>query len=153
MKLNFRKIKATDIDEAYELEVNSFSAPWPKSAFEEIVDKKDADYFLAEDIDNNKLIAGCVLFYIVDEGDIFNVAVNKDYQGNGIATKLIEFAISQGVEAGLKDFTLEVRKSNIAAIRVYEKCGFESEGIRPGFYSNPKEDAVIMWRRNCGLEK
>lgn len=148
MKLNYRKIEVSDIDNAYKLECDSFSSPWPKSAFEEIVTKQDADYFLAENLENGELVGGCVLFYIVDEGDIFNVAVKKEYQGNGIATKLIAYAIEQGMAAGLMDFTLEVRKSNIAAIKVYEKCGFVSEGIRPNFYTNPKEDAVIMWRRS-----
>ena len=55
--------------------------------------------------------------------------------------------IRQGEEMGIADFTLEVRKSNAAAIHLYEKAGFRSEGIRPGFYDKPKEDAVIMWRR------
>ena len=147
MKLNFRIISEKDIDGVLALERECFLAPWPRSAFEEIVTKKDANYYLAEDLENGRIVAGCTIFHILDEGDITNVAVTLDYRGNNIATKLLEYAIIQGEKDGIVDFTLEVRVSNAPAIRVYEKNGFVSEGIRPGFYSKPKEDALIMWRR------
>lgn len=147
MKLNFRTIEYEDTEAAYALECASFSAPWPRSAFEEIVTKENADYFLVEDCETKTLIGGCVLFYIIDEGDIFNVAVRTDYQGKGIGTQMLNYLIECGEKKGIKDFTLEVRASNEPAIRLYEKCGFVSEGIRPNFYTSPTEDAVIMWRR------
>lgn len=149
MTINFRKITFDDIDAAYDLEVKCFSRPWPRSAFEEIVDKKDASYYLAEDVQTGKLVGGLVLFHIIDEGDITNVAVDEAYRGKGIATDLLEFAIEQGEAEGIIDFTLEVRVSNAPAIRVYEKCGFESVGVRPGFYNEPKEDGLVMWRYGC----
>ena len=147
MKLSYRKIRVEDLDRVSALENECFSQPWPMSAFREIVNKKDADYYLAEDIDNDCIAAGCVIFHILDEGDITNVAVSPPYRGQGIATELLRYALEQGEAEGIEDFTLEVRASNAAAIRVYEKNGFISEGIRPGFYTAPKEDAVIMWRR------
>jgi len=146
VKLNYRRITHEDIDAVTELERSSFSRPWPRSAFKEIVDKKDATYYLAEDLDAKIIVGGCVIFHIVDEGDITNVAVAKDYRGQGIATKLLDYAIKQGEEEGILDFTLEVRAGNEPAIRVYEKNGFEGVGIRPGFYEDPKEDALVMWR-------
>lgn len=146
MKINFRTITNDDIDAACALEQASFSMPWPRSAFEEIVTKKDADYYLAEDLDTGKLAGGLVLFHILDEGDIMNVAVDSEYRGRGIATELLKYAIAQGEAEGIIDFTLEVRVSNAPAIRVYEKNGFESVGIRPGFYTHPKEDGMVMWR-------
>ncbi len=146
-QIRFRTITAGDIDAASELERASFSEPWPRSAFEEIVDKENADYYLAEDIETGELLGGCVVFRIFEEGDITNVAVKQDHRNVGIATGLLRFAMGHSRSLGTDDFTLEVRASNAAAIRVYEKCGFVSEGIRPGFYSKPKEDAVIMWNR------
>jgi len=146
VKINFRAITFDDIDAAYALEQASFSMPWPRSAFEEIVTKKDATYYLAEDLETGKLVAGLVLFHIVDEGDIMNVAVDREYRGRGIATDLLEYALLQGEAEGIIDFTLEVRVSNEPAIRVYEKNGFESVGIRPNFYTHPKEDGMVMWR-------
>lgn len=146
MKLNYRVITHEDIDAVTELERSSFSRPWPRSAFEEIVDKEDATYYLAEDVDNGKIVGGLVIFHILDEGDITNVAVAEDYRGQGIATSLMEYALEQGEAEGILDFTLEVRAGNEPAIRVYEKNGFEGVGIRPGFYEEPKEDALVMWR-------
>ncbi|MBR6390903.1 MAG: ribosomal protein S18-alanine N-acetyltransferase [Lachnospiraceae bacterium] len=146
MSIIYRTITVEDIDGASALEQASFADPWPRSAFEEIVDKPDADYYLAEDTESGQLIGGCVVFRIIDEGDITNVAVDADYRGRGIATELIRYALKCNEELGIGDFTLEVRASNATAIRVYEKCGFEAAGIRPGFYDHPKEDGLIMWR-------
>ncbi len=148
MNIRYRLINEGDVDAACALEKASFADPWPKSAFEEIVHKVDADYYVAEDIEGvpGRLVGGCVVFRILDEGDITNVAVDAGYRGLGIATGLVEYAIKQNEILGIKDFTLEVRVSNAAALRVYEKCGFKSVGIRPGFYDHPKEDAQVMWR-------
>lgn len=146
MSIIYRTITADDIDEVSALEQASFADPWPRSAFEEIVDKPDADYYLAEDVETGHVVGGCVVFRIVDEGDITNVAVDEAYRGRGIATELVAYAIGCNEALGIGDFTLEVRVSNAPAIRVYEKCGFESAGIRPGFYDHPKEDGLIMWR-------
>ena len=146
MRIAYRMITVSDIDAATQLERASFADPWPRSAFEEIVDKPDADYYVAEDEECGRLVGGCVVFRILDEGDITNVAVAAGYRNHGIATGLLQYAIAHNESLGIKDFTLEVRVSNAAAIRSYEKCGFESAGIRPGFYDHPKEDGLIMWR-------
>ena len=153
MNIIYRLITAEDVDNAIALEQASFADPWPRSAFEEIVDKPDADYYLAEDTDTGALAGGCVIFRIIDEGDITNVAVAEEYRGRGIATGLLTFALEQNEALGIEDFTLEVRTSNAVAIRVYEKCGFESAGVRPGFYDHPKEDGLIMWRYKEGRQK
>ena len=84
---------------------------------------------------------------ICNEGNIDNVVVAESFRGQGIAQKLMQELIALGEKEGVEAFTLEVRVSNKAAIRVYEKAGFVSEGIRPGFYDKPREDAMIMWRR------
>ncbi len=147
MTVSFRTITMDDIDAATALERNSFSEPWPRSAFEEIVDKDNADYYLAEDGDTGELVGGCVIFRVLDEGDVTNVAVRPEYRNHGIATELLKYAMAHSESCGTGEFTLEVRASNAAAIRAYEKCGFKSDGIRPGFYSKPREDAVIMWKR------
>ena len=84
---------------------------------------------------------------ICGEGDIDNVAVLPEFRNRGIASALIEGLLQAGRDKGVEEFTLEVRVGNAPAIRVYEKAGFVSEGIRPGFYEDPKEDANIMWIR------
>ena len=69
------------------------------------------------------------------------------YRGRGIATQMMTALLEEGRKQGIEEFTLEVRVSNAAAIKVYEKMGFVSEGIRPRFYEQPVEDAMIMWKR------
>lgn len=147
MDITIRKIQYEDIDAVSALENASFSMPWPRSAFEEIVEKEDADYFVALD-EAKQIVGGLVLFIIAgDEGDITNVAVKKEFQNRGIAQKLLRYALEEGRKNGVKEFTLEVRISNAPAIRAYEKVGFVSEGVRPKFYEKPVEDGLIMWLR------
>ena len=81
------------------------------------------------------------------EADIDNVVVARQYRGCGIGQAMLRELIARGEAAGVEAFTLEVRVSNAAAIHIYEKEGFRSVGIRPGFYEKPREDAMIMWRR------
>ncbi len=81
------------------------------------------------------------------DGEISNVAVMPEFRGRGIARRLLETAIAKAREQGVKDFTLEVRASNHAAIHLYESLGFRQEGLRKRFYTCPDEDALILWLR------
>lgn len=92
-------------------------------------------------------IAGYVgMHHIVDEGYITNVAVFPQYRRMGVGTKLIKALIKYAKANDLTMLTLEVRVSNEGAIALYEKLGFEDEGVRPDFYRDPDEDARIMTR-------
>ena len=75
-----------------------------------------------------------------------NVAVAPDYRGRGIATKLLERLFELTAGDGRRGYTLEVRVSNRAAIRLYEKLGFKARGVRRGYYTDNREDALIMWK-------
>ena len=93
-------------------------------------------------------IAGCAgLTDSFHEGNIDNVVTAPKYRNLGVGSKMLEELLRLGAERGITAYTLEVRVSNAPAIRLYEKFGFVSEGIRPGFYEKPTEDAMIMWRR------
>ena len=93
------------------------------------------------------LIGICGIRNMCGDGNITNVCVDPTFRRRGIATAMLNRLMEESREMGVRDFTLEVRHSNIPAIRLYEKMGFKSEGIRPGFYSHPTEDAYIMWKR------
>lgn len=85
-----------------------------------------------------------------DVGEIGNVAVLPEYRGQGIAGALLETALGYGKrQQGMSLFTLEVRAGNTAAIHLYESAGFRTEGLRPRFYTDPVEDARIMWKRDA----
>jgi len=145
MNINIRKLNTQDVQAVSAIEEATFSMPWPASAFEEMAKMENALYLVAE---IKGRIAGCCgLTKILDEGNINNVVVAEAFRGEGVACMLLSELIRQGRELGIRAFTLEVRESNKAAVHVYEKLGFISEGIRPGFYDKPKENALIMWLR------
>ena len=140
-----RRMKKEDVEAVSQIEAECFSMPWSEAAFRDVLEDEKSLYLVADSASG--VVGMCGVTKILDEGDINNVAVKPAYRGKGIAQCLMEELIRQGEETGIVDFTLEVRVSNAAAIRVYEKAGFVSEGIRPGFYEYPREDAMIMWRR------
>lgn len=138
-----------DLEEVTALEASCFSMPWKYKDFEEILTNPDRFYFVAvSDEGNGKILGGIMLTSIVGEGDISNVAVLEQYRNNSIATALLSQIIEFGkTNCGITAFTLEVRSRNTAAIKLYEKAGFVSEGIRPNFYDKPKDDAIIYWKK------
>ena len=150
MALVIRPIKESDLKDLARIEAESFSTPWSENSFRELLEIDYARYLTAE-LDG-KVVGSAGMRIVCGEGDIDNVVVDEGYRGRGIAGKLLETLIALGEAEGVKDFTLEVRVSNKAAIRVYERAGFVSEGIRPHFYEKPTEDASIMWRR-AGAER
>ena len=119
--------------------------PWSAQAFVTLLGEKDTLYLVAEE--ENGIVGCCGVTNIVGEGNINNVVVEEKLRGTGVATKLLTELLKRGEKMGILEFTLEVRRSNTAAIHLYEKVGFQSEGIRPKFYEKPVEDAIIMWKR------
>lgn len=143
--IRIRPMERADVDAISRLEEETFSMPWSREAFLEMITKDDAAYYVAE-LDG-RVVGGCGVLMIAGEGNITNVVVAGEARNKGIGTKMLRYLMEEGERNGLGAFTLEVRVSNAAAIHVYEKLGFLSEGIRPNFYEKPAEDAVIMWKR------
>lgn len=135
-----------DEDAAYlaKIEEETFSMPWKVSDFLEMNAHDEVKYLVAE-LDG-VIIGGCGIMNIAGDGEITNVVIKQEYRGRGYAHEMLSRLIEEGRKMGISDFTLEVRASNTPAIKLYEKLGFESAGIRPGFYEKPKEDANIMWK-------
>ena len=150
--ITVRQMEEWDAAEAARLEADNFSQPWSEQAFLETLQCDYAYYYVAEwdeaDGEKQKSVVGiCGLRNIAGEGEITNVVTVKEYRRKGIAEALLQRALSDGAELGIEAFTLEVRCSNQPAIALYEKFGFKSAGVRKNFYSEPKEDALIMWKR------
>ena len=144
---HIRKMCRSDLEKVTALEAACFSMPWKYKDFEEALINPNRVYLVAE-TDEGQIIGGCMLTAIAGEGDISNVAVHEDFRGRRIATELLQELLAFGkAEYHINAFTLEVRSKNVAAVRLYEKAGFQSEGIRPNFYDKPKDDAIIMWKR------
>lgn len=141
----YREMTAADVPFISRLEEETFSMPWSAASFLQMIEKEDTAYYVAEE--DGQLLGGCGLLMIAGEGNITNVVVAPDARRRGVATGLLTHLLAEGDRAGLTAYTLEVRVSNAAAIDLYEKLGFVSEGIRPNFYEKPTEDAMIMWKR------
>ena len=141
----YRKMTAEDVPFISRLEEETFSMPWSADSFLEMISKEDARYYVAEE--DGRLLGGCGVLMIAGEGNITNVAIAPEARNRGIGTALLRHLMAEGDREGLTAYTLEVRVSNAAAIHVYEKLGFVSAGMRPGFYEKPVEDALIFWKR------
>ena len=135
------------IDGVLQVDSLSFSIPWSRTSFEkEAVQNDLARYVVA--VDRGKVVGYAGVWIIAGEGQITNIAVHPDFRGKGTACKMLEALIDICRSEGVSDMTLEVRKSNMAAINLYKKHGFIEEGIRKQFYADNKEDALIMWKHD-----
>ncbi len=140
-----RRMTERDLDQVSENEAVCFSMPWSRAAFADVLHRKEAVYLVAET--SGREIGHCGVTNIAGEGDFTNVAVLPAYRRQGIGQKMLEALLREGERMGITAFTLEVRIGNQAAVHMYEKAGFTREGVRPGFYDRPREDALIMWKR------
>jgi tRNA threonylcarbamoyl adenosine modification protein YeaZ/ribosomal-protein-alanine acetyltransferase len=145
-KVRIREMTAEDVDDAYALEsANLGREAWTRNQLLDAMTRDDTIYLVAEMA--GRIIGLCGVQNISGEGEITNVSVSGDVRRTGTAYKMLVQLLQRGNGIGIKDYTLEVRASNAPAIGLYEKLGFKSEGVRPGFYSEPVDDAVIYWKR------
>ncbi|WP_243139980.1 ribosomal protein S18-alanine N-acetyltransferase [Romboutsia faecis] len=141
--LVIEEMKVDDIDGVFEVEKSCFEDYWSKDSFKKELSNNLAKYLVAK-VDGK--IAGYVgIWFVVDEGHITNVAVHEDYRGKKIGDKLINELVQVCKDNKIVSMTLEVRASNKIAQNLYRKYGFKMAGIRKEYYSNNKEDAIIMW--------
>jgi ribosomal-protein-alanine N-acetyltransferase len=141
---HFRSMRLDDIDEVCQIEKQSFQKPWSREAFQnELTQNHFAQYAVV--VLDGKVVGYCGMWLIVDEAHITNIALLPDFRGKGIGENLLKEMMRIAQWFGTKKMTLEVRVSNEAAQRLYEKLGFEKSGIRPKYYMDNMEDAIIMW--------
>jgi [ribosomal protein S18]-alanine N-acetyltransferase len=139
------EMETQDIPPVLEIERMSFTEPWSESAFLNELLKSYAFNRVA--VKTNRVIGYICVNYILDEGHILNLAVHPDFRRQGIATRLMSEAIHALKRKECDYLYLEVRTSNSAAKKFYERFGFGVAGIRKDYYISPKEDALIMMGR------
>ncbi|MCR5831109.1 MAG: ribosomal protein S18-alanine N-acetyltransferase [Lachnospiraceae bacterium] len=147
--IRIRRMVESDITRVAQIEKMIFADPWSEKVYRETLELPEAGYVVAVEAtdDKEEIVGAAGVRNIVGTGEITNVMILPGYRGRGIARQMLTDLLEVGRELGASDFTLEVRAGNEPAIKLYEGLGFESEGIRPGFYRNPTEDAVIYWLR------
>ncbi|MDN5332445.1 MAG: [ribosomal protein S18]-alanine N-acetyltransferase [Tepidanaerobacteraceae bacterium] len=143
-KVTIELMKPEDLDQVMEVEKLSFTNPWSRNSFFlELTTNELATYIVAR-VDG-KVVGYAGMWLIVGEAHVTNVAVHPEFRKKGIGELLMRSLMTLAREGGAKMMTLEVRKSNYVAQNLYTKLGFEPIGIRRGYYTDNKEDAVIMW--------
>lgn len=146
--ITVRPMTEADLDAVAAIEKENFSRPWSRQSFAAFIRREDAVFLTAVmHKPEGETIAGYIGFYgIPNEGDITNVSVSGSYRRMGIGRRLVQALIRETHSRGITRIFLEVRKSNEAAIRLYTSEGFRKAGMRPNYYEEPEEDAVIMLR-------
>ena len=130
-----------DIPAVVEIENQCFSLPWSEKSFEDSLSREDTIFLVCVD----KVVTGYMGMYLsFEEASVTNVAVSPCFRKKGYGEALVEAAKVAAEEAGIECIFLEVRQSNVPAISLYKKLGFEELGIRKKFYEHPVEDAIIM---------
>lgn len=137
-------MKTEDIFAVARLEELTFSQPWSQQALLESMQKGNYYFFTARH--GSELVGYVGAYLAADELNITNIAVFPLWQRRGVGKLLLAELDKVAVWRDLYGITLEVRVSNQAAISLYEKNGYVRSGIRKGFYENPKEDGLIMWK-------
>lgn len=140
-------LREEHIPELAKLEALTFSDPWSEQAYRDLLKHSYCHYLVAED-ESERCVGFAGMTVSLDEADIDKVMVAPQMRRRGIGERLLTEVMKLGKKLGVKNFTLEARRGNEPAIALYQKNGFVCEGIRPGFYSNPREDAVILWKRD-----
>jgi [ribosomal protein S18]-alanine N-acetyltransferase len=144
-KIEISKACKKDIDDIASIEKLCFTVPWSKESIKEEIIANNLAIYLCAKL-RGKIIGYAGFWEITDEAHITNIAVHPEFRMNNVGSKLLENLIGICKQSGIKSMTLEVRKSNLAALGLYKKFGFNSMGTRKAYYSDNKEDAIIMWK-------
>jgi ribosomal-protein-alanine N-acetyltransferase len=139
--LALRPMTSADLDLVHAMEVATFTSPWPRSFFEDELAADNRNYLVAEE--GSELIGYGGIMLIEGDAHVMTVAVAADRRTRGIGSRIMVALVDAAIAAGALHLTLEVRPSNRAARRLYQRFGFEPVGLRPRYY--PDEDALVMW--------
>lgn len=148
-KIRVRIAKSSDLDDIYELDMQTFAMPWSKEALSYDILENDNAFVIVAEYEGE--FAGYAdVWTVLDEADLNSIAVRVDFRRKGIGDAIM-LAMTEMLSAnGVATINLEVRVSNMPAIKLYKKYGFNECGVRPGYYLDNGEDALIMKRETGG---
>lgn len=148
-KIRVRIAKSSNLDDIYELDVQTFAMPWSKEALSYDILENDNAFVIVAEYEGE--FAGYAdIWTVLDEADLNSIAVRVDFRRKGIGDAIM-LAMTEMLSAnGVATINLEVRVSNMPAIKLYKKYGFNECGVRPGYYLDNGEDALIMKRETGG---
>ena len=152
MKVQLRRLDAADLDLVEAIERESYRTPWSRSMFDAEL-RKPSSLALGAFTRDDVLVGYAFVSRYVDAWHVMNVAVADAFRRRGIASALLGRLFEVTESDSRRGYTLEVRVSNAGAIRLYEQLCFEQRGIRRGYYTDNREDALIMWREPASSER
>jgi ribosomal-protein-alanine N-acetyltransferase len=146
-----RTLSDADLDAIVAIEKASFTNPWTREMYLRELQNPDVSFLYVLRVPEAGVVAFCSFWLVLDEVHINNLAVRGDFRAQGVGTALLQHVLQAGAGRGAQRATLEVRRSNAPARRLYERLGFEVAATRPNYYVSPPEDALILWRGalNC----
>ena len=145
--IDLRPLTLRDLGEIERIERTAYPTPWSRSMFAGEIAKPSSNCLGAVDTDeDDRLVGYLIISRYADAWHIMNVAVDGDYRRRGVATRLLNRLFELTSSDDRRGYTLEVRVSNGQAIKLYERLGFVARGIRRGYYTDNREDALIMWK-------
>jgi ribosomal-protein-alanine N-acetyltransferase len=142
--IELRRLGLTDLRAIEEIERKSYPTPWSRSMFAGELAKPTSLCLGA--FEDDRLAGYLIISRYVDAWHVMNIAVAPQFRRRGIATALLQQLFEQTEDGSRRGYTLEVRVSNEGAIKLYERLGFTARGTRRGYYTDNREDALIMWR-------
>ncbi len=149
--ISIRPMRLEDINGVLELEEMSFPTPWPRDAYQhELRDNRLACYLVAREF--QRIVGYAGMWVILDEAHVTTIAVDPLQRRRRIGERLLVALIDEAMKRGARWVTLEVRKSNLGAQTLYRKYAFKDIGVRKGYYSDNREDAIVMWTGNIREE-
>lgn len=143
--LVLRPMQESDLRQVLHIERRSFTIPWSDATFRGLLRRQSTALLVAERA--GEVVGYAVLWFAADEAELGDMAVLPETRRRGLGRWLLHGALAEAARRGAKRVYLEVRQSNTAARSLYERAGFEEVGTRPDYYSEPKEDAILMMRR------
>jgi [ribosomal protein S18]-alanine N-acetyltransferase len=152
VNVELRRLEHGDLDVVEAIERESYPTPWSRSMFDAEL-RKPSSLAIGAFTDGDELVGYAFVSRYVDAWHVMNVAVANAYRRRGIASALLERMFEVTGTDPRRGYTLEVRVSNLGAIRLYEQLGFEPRGMRRGYYTDNREDALIMWREPSTSEQ
>lgn len=140
---------AADLEGVLEVERESFTNPWTREMYAWELRNRAVCHIYVVRTAECRVAGFCAFWLVFDEIHINNVALRPACRGVGLGTALLLHVFAEGRRLGARRATLEVRAGNAEALRLYERLGFRVAGTRPGYYTNPTEDALILWREDA----
>lgn len=141
--ITIRPLEPADIEAVVAIEAEAFSTPWQPETFAGLIDREAVELIVMTH-ETDGVIGYAVLWCILDQGELANLALATGRRGTGLGSLLLRHVLDLAQERGVEKLFLEVRASNSKALELYRGFGFDEVGVRRAYYENPREDALVM---------